>query len=348
MRPVSREKTVLLFYKEYETDKFFKYDRYLKRVVRPLYQLTHHRQKKTGFAVSFELMRRALERSGYEVRVNDYRAARSNPEHPVGVVGFPIILDHWTLPNPAVLGPSLFDHPLQAPHLFRDPRFRRYVVLGQWMYDMFAPVYGERCFRWFAGIDLDEWPDRSSHPKTYDFIVYDKIHWDHDAFEQDMIAPILRALDEKKLTYKVIRYGQYDHGTWRKALDESRALLFLSEHETQGLAYQEAMASGLPVLAWNLGRWVDPTWKKYAATNPPASSVPFFSPACGETFRDMRDFHGALDRFVSRRASYEPRKWVAENLSLEKSARIYADAYFGLTKARRSVESHPGLVPDQG
>jgi hypothetical protein len=96
---LARQKLVLLFYKEFEADKFVKYDRYLKRAVRPLYNLLHHRQKKTGFAVSFELLRRGLDRSGYQVRVNDLALARKLPKYPVGLVGFPVLLDGWNLPN---------------------------------------------------------------------------------------------------------------------------------------------------------------------------------------------------------------------------------------------------------
>src|SRR5262249_42559401 len=51
-RAIADRKLILLFYKELEKDKFFKHDRYLKRAVRPIYNLTHTRQKKTGFGVS--------------------------------------------------------------------------------------------------------------------------------------------------------------------------------------------------------------------------------------------------------------------------------------------------------
>jgi succinoglycan biosynthesis protein ExoO len=327
---LQKRKTVLLFYKEYECDSHFKGDRYLKRILRPLYHLTHRRQKKTGFAVSFDLMRRALEKAGYEVRANDYRTARRNPEYPVGAVGFPSLLENWTLPNPAVLGPSLYDHPQLRPDLFSDARFRKYAVLAPWTMDMFRPVYGERCFSWFAGLDLDEWPDLSGRQKIYDFLVYDKIYRDYEAREKNLIAPLLHLLDEKGLTYRRIRYKMYDHATYRELLAGARGMLFLCEHETQGLAYQEAMASGVPVLAWNPGLWADPIWKKFASEPPPASSVPFFSAACGETFRNLTQFEDALARFMSRRSSYRPRDYVARNLNMETSAKLYADAYFGV------------------
>ena len=35
-RAIAERRLILLFYKEFEKDKFFMYDRYLKRVVRPI------------------------------------------------------------------------------------------------------------------------------------------------------------------------------------------------------------------------------------------------------------------------------------------------------------------------
>ena len=49
------------------------------------------------------------------MRVNDYALARKHPDHPVGLVGFPLLLDGWSLPNPALLGPALYDHPISLP-----------------------------------------------------------------------------------------------------------------------------------------------------------------------------------------------------------------------------------------
>src|SRR6516162_395861 len=124
-RAIAERRLILLFYKEFEKDKFFMYDRYLKRVVRPIYDLTHTRQKKTGFGVSFELLKQALEKQGWLVRINDHALARKHPEYPVGLVGFPTVLEGWNLPNPAILGPSLFDHPMLAPRLMENRRFPR-------------------------------------------------------------------------------------------------------------------------------------------------------------------------------------------------------------------------------
>lgn len=321
---------ILLFYREHETDRFVPGDRYLKRLVRPLYDRLHHKQKVTGFGVSFNMLYRGLTEAGYIVHRNDYALARANPDYPVGIVGGPALLKDWPLPNPAILGPSIYDQPGQAPHLFDDGRFKRYVCLADWMYDLFETVYRGRCVKWYAGIDTDAWPDLSREPKDLDFLIYDKVRWDHDHYQHTLIDPILRDLDARGLTYEMIRYRFHDHETFKSLLARARGLLFLCENETQGIAYQEAMASGAPVLAWDRGYWGDPQWKPYMQSAPWASSVPFFSPDCGERFVGAEDFAVNLDRFLERRAHYRPRAYVQHNLDIARSGRLYAEAYFDI------------------
>lgn len=333
-RRVHAGKDVLLFFKDYESDRFFPGDRYVKRWVRPLYNQFHSRQKVTGFGVSFTMLRRALEETGLTVHCNDYGLARSNPDYPVGIVGGPALLEDWRLPNPALLGPSIFDQPGQAPRLFDDPRFRAYVCLADWMYDLFETGYRGRCIKWYAGIDPDEWPLLPAQGKDLDFLIYDKIYWEREEREADLINPILRELDRRGLKYERIRYRHHDRAGFKALLGRARAMLFLSANETQGLAYQEAMASGLPILAWDRGYWADPQWKKYFEAAPWASSVPFFAPECGERFKGMDDFPFVLDRFQGSLAHYRPRQFVLDRLSLAESAKRYADAYFGLVQPR--------------
>lgn len=323
----AQDKTVLLFYKDFERDSLFPGDRHLKRAIRPVYHLFSKGQKVSGFSVWYQLLVRALRQQGYDVRCNDYRAARRHPSHPVGLVGYPHVLDGWDLPNPAILGPGLYDHPSLAPDLMRDPRFRAYIVTCDWMRAMFLPFYGQTCADWHAGIELDKWEDTRPLPKTTDILIYDKIRWNRDHYEPHLIQPIQDELHRRGLSYKNIRYKAYDHATYRAMLRESRAMLFLCEHETQGMAYQEAMAANVPVLAWENGFWLDPRRPEFDPQPVPATSVPYFSPECGERFRDGDDFAATLDTFWERLAGYRPREYVARELSLAGSARQYMDLY---------------------
>ena len=322
------DSTVLLFYQDCERDSLLPGDRYLKRLVRPVYHRFTRRQKVSGFLVWYQLLVRALERAGLEVRHNDFRAARRNPDHPVGLIGYPQILDGWDLPNPAVLGPGLIDHPSLAPGLMDDGRFQLYVVTCDWMRELFAPHYGaERVVPWYAGIDLAEWPDLRAEPKDVDVLVYDKIRWNRDRLVPELLTPVMEALAARGLRVETVRYKEYDHETYRALLGRSRAMVFLCEHETQGMAYQEAMASDVPILAWDNGCWLDPNVGAWEGRPVPASSVPYFSPECGERFRGADDFAAALDRFWPRLDDYTPRRYVARELSQEGSARLYMEHY---------------------
>jgi glycosyltransferase involved in cell wall biosynthesis len=319
------ERDVLLFFEDYDHDTFWRNDRRIRRVLRKTYHaLRRERPKVTGFEVWFLLLRKALERVGRRVHVNAHRLAARHPDFPIGVCGYPHGLEGWKLPNPAVLGPGMFDHPSLYPHLLRDSRFRLYVTTCDWNHAMFAPVYGEdRCVHWHAGIDLDEWPNLSDGPKDIDVLVYDKVRWHRDELEKTLIQPALDALRQRGLEVSVIRYGRYDHAGYRKLLGRSRSLFFLCEHETQGMAYQEAMASGLPVIAWDPGTWVDPQASRYDSKPIPACSVPFFDATCGERFARFDQFEETFERFWTQRGAYAPREFVRRRLSLAESAELY-------------------------
>ncbi|MFZ0217872.1 MAG: glycosyltransferase family 1 protein [Candidatus Dormiibacterota bacterium] len=335
------DRTVLLYYREPSHDRFFPYDRHLRRALRPVYNLVRRDQRVSGFFVWYQRLTFALRRAGYRVVCNDVGLARRHPDHPVGLVGYPVVLDGWDLPNPAVLGPALFDHPAQAPELMRDERFRRYLVTAPWMHDLFAPAYGDRLGDWYAGIDTDEWADARTTPKSVDVLVYDKIRWRREHYEPALLDPILAQLRQRGLRVETVRYGQYEHDAYRRLLQRSRAIVFLCEHETQGLAYQEALACNVPMLAWDQGLWLDPNRVHYTNDAVPATSVPYFSPECGERFRDAREFEERFDAFWAGRDAYEPRAYVQRELSPEGSARRYLDYYEALlpgalgTTARR-------------
>jgi hypothetical protein len=321
---------VLLFYREPERDSLVPLDRYLRRALRPFYKRLIGGPAVSGFLVWFQSLVKALRRTGTDVEVNNQRLARRNPAYPVGLVGYPLVVEGYDLPNPAILGPGLYDHPSLAPKLLEDPRFRNYLVTCDWMLRLFTPYYGRACRLWYAGIDLDEWPDARRDAKTLDVLVYDKIRWNRERQEEVLLRPALDALRARGLSHETVRYGAYHHDAFRRSLRRSRALLFLCEHETQGMAYQEALASNVPVLAWDNGFWLDPRRPQFESEPVPASSVPYFSAECGERFRDGGDLAEKLDLFWSRLSSYEPRRYVGRELSLGGSAKRYLEVYRSL------------------
>jgi hypothetical protein len=322
-----RDRVALLFFEDYERDHLFKNDRHLLRLAKRTYHAVRGGKTMTGFALAFRELRRALELHGWQVVVNDFELARANPHYPIGVAGYPHVLDGWSLPNPAVLGPGLFDHPGQAPELMEDPRFKRYLAHSEWVRDLFGRQYHDRCVIWFAGIDTELWPDCSRATKDIDVLVYEKFIWNRARDRVALLAPMLEELARRGLTVHLLRYGSYDHAQYRALLERSRSMLFLVEHETQGLACGEAMACNVPVLAWDQGRWLDGKRLHYGTPDVAATSVPYFDAICGERFASLADFVPALDRLWARLGELAPRRFVLENLSMRGSARLYLEHY---------------------
>lgn len=314
MSNLEKGKDILLFYEKHQWD----------------YVKTYSKRTISGFYSWYTLLVRALRESGYRVHENDYKLARANSSYPIGLVGTPICIPKWNLPNPAILGPSMYDHPFQNPTLMRDTRFKYYILTCEWLKNVFLKAYGNKCVLWHAGISTDDWRDARSHKKSIDVLIYDKIRWERKKTVPLFLEPIKKHIDEMGLSYSVLEYGDITHKSYRDLLSKSRSMVFLCEHETQGIAYQEALASNVPIIAWDHGWWTDPVWPAYSKIPIPATSVPLFSPTCGEKFKMISEFPKTFRKFWLKLDSYNPRQYIQKEVSFKKSADTYCKYYFSI------------------
>jgi glycosyltransferase involved in cell wall biosynthesis len=236
-------------------------------------------------------------------------------------------LDGYRQANPIVAGIGLMTHPAEWPTLCEEYPVVRYLQHSEWANDVYRPYFGDRCTVWPVGIDTHRWRPSPDSAKTTDFLVYVKFLWERDEKERLILEPALRALAARGLSYRVIRYGSYSPDSYEEALRVSRAMLFLSEHESQGLAYQEAMSSGVPILAWDQGECRDPRRSEWGQPYLPATSVPYFDERCGVRFTSVDEFDRCLDDFVGglRVHRYAPREYVLGRLTLEQCAADYME-----------------------
>lgn len=283
------------------------YPSHLHRWARYAYRTVRRTQPWTGFYTAFRSLARCLREYGCVVRVNDFGLAMKHPAYPIGVAGFPTVLDKVDLPNPRIFGPGDFGYPDSAAAVANDPRNRILTLPSDWITEYYRPYCGEKVVSWPVGIDVAAWPDLSACPKTQDVLVYDKIRWNVRAEQSRVLEPILQRLRHQNLSYHVLRYGEHPLIEYRQKLKLSRSMVFLCEHETQGLACQEAMASNVPVLAWDEGVLVDPLQRRFAQPNLVVSSVPYLDDRCGERFKFV-DFESQFDLFWQRLPGYRPRR----------------------------------------
>lgn len=324
--------TLNIFFEEPDPDRWIKFDRYPRKFIR---RIIRGKQRPGGvMMVALELIK-GLDLLKIPYRFNDYTYARKHPEELIGIIGKPHLIFEKRFTNPILFGAGVYSHPIECPDLFEKyPNVKKILVPGAWMKLMCKPFYHEKVEAWPVGIDTEKW-----HPKikvvkpAIDFLIYDKIRWEHDKFEIELINPILNELKSQNLSYDIIRYGHYNHEELIQKLGLSKAVIFLCEHETQGIAYQQILATNTPILAWDRGGfWQDPSYYPNKVKYQPVSSVPYWDDRCGIKFKTLSEFNHKLEEFLNKGNAklYSPRNFILDNLSLTVCAKKYIDIYNSL------------------
>jgi glycosyltransferase involved in cell wall biosynthesis len=312
------------FYEEPDGDRWFPYDRHARRLIR---RIARGPRRVGGQERVFLNLCAGLEKIGVRFRCNDYSHITQHPDELVCIVGKPFVLDKIRWRNPILFGASVFSHPIEDPRLFERLPVKRVLVPGEWMRRMWEPYFGDRVTAWPVGIDTDHWAPADTSCKDTDVLIYNKIRWNHEEMERTLVEPARNIFRKKKLSFVEIRYGHYEEREFRSQLDRCRTMIFICEHESQGIAYQQALAAGVPILAWDRGGyWEDPAFYPHKVKYGPVTSVPYWDKRCGLKFSSIHDLPERLDTFLSERHQkiLNPREFILDNLTLERCALVYA------------------------
>jgi glycosyltransferase involved in cell wall biosynthesis len=248
----------------------------------------------------------------------------------IGVIGQgKACLDGIGVEQRIIAGPAVVTHPAEWPDLCERYRVVRYLQPSEWANNIFKPYFGDRCRIWPVGIDTDAWRTVRAAHKTVDFLIYDKIMWNYDQRSTELLDPIVARLRQRGLSFEMIHYGQYAPIQYRSSLQRCRAMIFLCEHESQGIAYQECLSAGVPIIAWDQGWWLDPNRFAWGDPEIPATSVPYWDERCGVKFQNVDGFDDKLEEFLTKSDAglFAPRQYILDNLTLETCARHYVEIH---------------------
>src|SRR5262249_1522495 len=237
-----------IFYENPEGDRWVPFDRYPRRIIR---RAVRGKSQPSGHMRVFLNLCAGFDRIGVSYRVNDYRYARKNRDELACIVGKPCVLDKIEWKNPIMFGAAVYSHPLDDPRLLERLPVKKILVPGPWMKEMCRPYWNDAVEEWPVGIDTDLWRPSDTTDKPVDVLLYDKVRWQHDQYELTLIEPIRAMLKKSGCSIREMRYGYYREEDFRAALGQCKAMVFLCEHETQGLAYQQALACDVPIFAWD-------------------------------------------------------------------------------------------------
>jgi hypothetical protein len=308
---------ICLYYrKPPEGDRWIWGDRWVRPLVR---RIVRGKPRTGGVDKVFRNLCLGLDHLGIEYHVN-LPFKRLKADYRVGVLGRGrYSLQGYDKPNPVVAGIGLMTHPSEWPTLCEDYPVKRYLQHSAWANDVYRPYFGDRCGIWPVGIDTDMWAPSHDNRKDIDLLVYDKVMWNREVVKPPLLAVINDFARRRNLAVKSVIYGRYTEQEYRDLLGRSRGMIFLCEHESQGLAYQECLSSDVPVLAWDQGQCLDPNRFAWGQPHIAATSVPYFDERCGERFGGPEGLWGKLSAFMENidASTYSPRDFVMENLTLK-------------------------------
>ena len=335
---MSNPTLVLMFYDGYELKAreglSARLYHFLRCRARAVWRRLRGKQVETGFYVAFRALCDGLRQIGCDVRINDFVTARAQPGYPIGIAGYPSVLAHADLPNPVIFGPGDPGYPDMAGIWAAQEKVRHIIQPSDWFVDYYRSYCGDKMLRCPVGIDTDRIEDAAAADKTVDVLVYDKIRWHRDTLVHAVRDRLIAKLEADGRSYRILRYGEHTQQSYFEGLRAARSMAFLCEHETQGLACEEALAMNVPVFAWEEERLVDPLQLPFAKPGLKVSSVPYFDARCGRTFK-LASMETDFDLFWQSLPQFKPRSYIAETLAPAVVTRIYLDAYRAMIATER-------------
>ena len=314
-----------LFYEEPDPDRWLPFDRYPRRLIR---NLVRGPAPVGGTMRAFLNLVAGLERIGVSYRINDYRRLESDRGALACVFGKPHVLEKIPNQTPILFGTSIYSHPSDDPELPRRRKIRRVLVPSSWVQQMFAEIWPDLVSVWPVGIDTSRWMPAPGSGRDIDVLVYDKIAWQRERYARELLEPLYGELARRGLKVETIRYGGYREETLLALSKRVRTMIYLSRHETQGIAAQQMLAAGVPLFAWDEGGfWQDPKYFPHRVKFQPVTSVPYWDDRCGVRFRGGDDLLEAFEVFWRGVTGnrFSPRQLIVERLTLEKQAQEYVN-----------------------
>lgn len=127
-----------------------------------------------------------------------------------------------------------------------------------------------------------------------------------------------RILESKGLQYRVFEYGSYKNEDYIRALKETKFVLWIGTHESQGFAFQDCLASNVPILLWDVTSMFDEwgSYKQYKGQkNLSATTAIQWSNSCGEKIQFGYELSDAIQRMILSLENYKPREFILGKIS---------------------------------
>lgn len=231
--------------------------------------------------------------------------------------------------KPILFGPNLVSHAEELPFCWKKPANGSIcLVPSEWVEKAWGTcnkLSNLTIETWAAGIDTKIFsPLKSENKKIQSFVlIYFK---NRNEIELDFVVEKLK---EKKITYRIYKYGTYDESEYLASLRTAKYAIWLSGTESQGFAMMEALSTNLPMLVLDCLNIKDNYLDESIVSRPRfpdafykirASSSPYFDVKCGIKIELLSQLEKAIEEMEKRFYQYSPREYILDNHSLTLAA----------------------------
>ena len=214
-----------------------------------------------------------------------------------------------------IIGPQVWMFDGYGQFLIENQNYYKKIIApSDWVKNKFITKFNlpeDKLAVWPVGIEEF---DNVREP-NYDCLIYFKRR------DQSELEVVKKFLVNKGLSYRMVEYGTYGEDGFKQLVNSAKFCFLINGTESQGIAVQEIMSMGVPIIAWDIKEWLD----QGEAYRVPATSIPYWDERCGEVFFNIDDLEVTFSKFYATLDQYDPKAFIKDNLSFECSVKTLLD-----------------------
>ena len=214
-----------------------------------------------------------------------------------------------------IIGPQVWMFDGYGQFLIENQNYYKKIIApSEWVKNKFITKFNlpeDKLAVWPVGIEEF---DNIREP-NYDCLIYFKRR------DQSELDAVKKFLVSNGLSYRMVEYGTYGEDGFKQLVNSAKFCFLINGTESQGIAVQEIMSMGVPIIAWDIKEWLD----QGEAYRVPATSIPYWDERCGEVFFNIDDLEVTFSKFYATLDQYDPKAFIKDNLSFECSVKTLLD-----------------------